>query len=346
VDARSEDFRPGLAFQRFWSVFVHEGYTRELRFASQPEQMRASACYKASAGRLGCIACHDPHVLPEPDEKAAYFRNRCLECHEATGCKVPAKVRLARPGGDDCVACHMPRGESSNNQHVATTNHRIPRFADDATMAKGAFSTEAVGAATLVNFHRDLMSPEEIALTERDRGIVLCNTGGKSAAAMALPLLEAAVAARPDDLPALEAKGQVLGRLARPLDGLAAYQLALAQKPGRQTALEGAADLAAKSGRYGEAVGYWKQAIAVNPWRADYRAELAAAEIAIRDWKAAATACRESLRLNPFAPHVRTWLVQSYLHLGDRAAARAELAILLRFDPPDRAELLRRFGSQ
>ena len=346
LDARSEDFQPGMAFQRFWSVFVPGGNAPDLRFASQPEQMRASGCYKASASRLGCISCHDPHVLPEPEEKVAYFRDRCLECHADGGCKIPPKVRVERKGGDDCIGCHMPRSESSNNQHVATTNHRIPRFADDAAAPSGTLRTEAVAAGALVNFHRDLMSREELAETERDRGIALCRTGGTSAAALALPLLEAALTARPGDLPALEAKGEVLGRLARPLEGLAALELALAQEPARQTALEGAADLAAKAGRYREAIGYWKQAIAVDPWRSDYHAELALAQARTRDWQAAAASCRESLRLNPFALHVRRWLVQCYLHLGDRKTAHTELDTLLRFDPPDREELLRRFGSE
>jgi tetratricopeptide (TPR) repeat protein len=344
LGTRTEDYRPGLAFHRFWSVFVPAGDTRENRFASQPEQMRASRCYRASAGRLGCISCHDPHVLPAPEEKAAYFLGRCLECHALAGCKLPAKVRLERQGADDCVGCHMPRGESSNNPHVATTNHRIPRFANDLAEPSATDRMAAVSTTNLVHFHRDLMSPDENALTERDRGIALCRSGGSSQAALALRLLEIAVAARPDDIPALEAKGEVLGRLARPADGLAAYQLAVALEPARQTALEGAADLAGKAGRYREAIDYWQRAIAVNPWRADYRAELAAAEVAVRDWKAAAAACRDSLRLNPFALNVRRWLVQTYLHLGDREAARTELDILLRFDPPDRGELLRRFG--
>ena len=30
---------------------------------------------------------------------------------------------------NDCIGCHMPRVDSSNNAHVATTNHRIPRVA-------------------------------------------------------------------------------------------------------------------------------------------------------------------------------------------------------------------------
>jgi tetratricopeptide (TPR) repeat protein len=162
---------------------------------------------------------------------------------------------------------------------------------------------------------------------------------------MALPLLEAAVSARPDDLSALESQGEVLGRLARPEEGLAAYLLALERDPNRQTALEGAAHLALKAGRNAQSVELWKRAIAVNPWRTDYHADMALAALRGRDWRTAVDAGREALRLNPSLQSVRALLVQSYLHLGDRNAARNALETLLSFDPPDRDALLQRFGS-
>jgi hypothetical protein len=64
------------------------------------------------------------------------------------------------------------------------------------------------------------------------------------------------------------------------------------------------------------------------------------------DWQAAASACRESLRLSASALKVRKLLVQCYLNLGDQRAARAELETVLGFDPPNRAELLRSFAAQ
>ena len=91
----------------------------------------------------------------------------------------------------------------------------------------------------------------------------------------------------PDDLIALESLGEVLGRLGRPAEGLAAYKRAISQSPTRQTALEGAGFLSFKAGRNKDAIEFWKQAINVNPWRSDYHAELAAAALRLRDWRAA-----------------------------------------------------------
>src|SRR5262249_38176500 len=49
------DFRPGLPLREFWSVFVAAQEPADERPAvSQVEQMYASRCFQASAGKLGC----------------------------------------------------------------------------------------------------------------------------------------------------------------------------------------------------------------------------------------------------------------------------------------------------
>ena len=189
--------------------------------------------------------------MPDPGQKPAYFRDRCLGCHSDRGCRLPASVRIERKGSDDCIACHMPRSSSSNNAHVATTNHRIPRHETTEPESTAPPNPDpARPGASLVNFHRDLMSEQDLALTERDRAIALCRVGGRVAAAEALPLIEAAVRFRPDDIPALDCQGEILGSLGRPERGLAAYRLALAHDPTRQTAIEGAAALSSRLGKF------------------------------------------------------------------------------------------------
>ena len=339
IGAQSEDFRPGLPFYQFWSVFVPPASAVKNKFASQAEQMHDSRCYQASSGRLGCISCHDPHVMPSPEEKSAYFRDRCLGCHADRGCRLEASVRVQRKGSDDCIACHMPRSGSSNNAHVATTNHRIPRNDTDRPEPTPPSGSPDRLAPSLVNFHRDQMTPQERALTERDRGIALSRGGGRIAADEALPLIEAAVRARPDDVPALECKGELLGSLGRPELGLAAYRLVLKKDPTRQTAIEGAALLSSRLGKYQDAIAFWQRAIAIDPRRSGYHTELARLKFQLEDWPGAAQASQEALHLNPSSLQVRKWLAQCYLQMGDRKSARRELETLLGFDPPDRDEI-------
>jgi Flp pilus assembly protein TadD len=342
-DRREEDFRPGLSFDEFWSVFEPAAGTAEERFVGQVEQMHESVCFQASRGGLGCISCHDPHERPGPAEQARHYRERCLECHADRGCKLPESARLARSGTDDCAGCHMPRLDRTDILHAATTDHRILRQSKGADRPSISSAGPSAGAGPLVLFHRERMSDRQRKEAERDLGVALCRDGPAGAAA-ALPLLDAALVARPDDLDACEAKGFALVQLGRYLEGLAAFRSALGREPGRESALIGAADAAARAGRRDDAIADLRRAIALNPNRAAYRSDLASLYFRARDWPAAASAAREALRSSPIDVETRRILVRSYLHLRDSQAARRELDTLLRFDPPDRDELMRWLG--
>jgi Flp pilus assembly protein TadD len=342
VDRREDEFRPGLPLSAVWSVFESAEGADEDRFVGQVEQMHESRCYRAGSGRLGCISCHDPHRRPGDEERVDHYRGRCLECHgEGRGCALPEPARREKSREDDCTACHMPRSGRSDIPHVATTDHRILRDSGAAGRPSAASGT---GGPPLVLFHPESSGDRGSAEVGRDLGVALASLG-KAADAMALPLLEAAVAARPDDAAAWQFKGDVLGRLGRPTEGLAAFREALALDPDRESTLTDAAELAAPAKRPGEARAHWDRAIAMSPWRASYRTGLAALCFQERDWSGAASACREAVRLDPFDLEARRRLVRALLHLGERATAGEELRALLALGPPDRDELIRRFST-
>src|SRR5436305_13802441 len=100
----------------------------------------------------------------------------------------------------------MPRSKSGDIPHVATTDHRIPRQGDQQDSVPSRVTAQRFGRPSLVNFHRDLMDADEFYDVNRDLGIALSRNGPDSAAA-ALPWLDEALAARPDDLPARQARG-------------------------------------------------------------------------------------------------------------------------------------------
>jgi Flp pilus assembly protein TadD len=332
IGRREEDFRPGLPFQWFWTVLTQPADRADSRFVGQVEQMHASRCFTASQGRLGCISCHDPHRLPSAQEKVAFYRSRCLECHGDRGCTLPAATRLERSPDDDCTSCHMPREANADIPHAASANHSIPRNANRENSSGSTHKRSSRPSRRPVPFHGKLVEAQEQAELGRDIGVALCR-GDENEARFVLPLLDAALIARPDDVAGWEAKGFVLGRLGRNDEALTAFQKALSQELGRESTLVGAAYLTAQMGRNQDAIAFWHRAIAINPWRSDYLAELALIHFREGNWQSAAAACRETLELNPFWVDVRKWLVRCYLELGDAEAARSDHAIVLGFEP-------------
>jgi tetratricopeptide (TPR) repeat protein len=186
------------------------------------------------------------------------------------------------------------------------------------------------------------MDADELHDVNRDLGIALSRSGPDGSVA-ALPWLDEAVAARPDDMAARQARGVALRWLGRAQEGLAIFQTALKQDPDRELLLKEASHCAILAGQPELAVGYIRRAIIINPWRSDYRASLAFLLFEAGDWRSAVEACRETLRLNIANLDIRKLLVQCHLRLRDSAAARAEFEELLAFDPPDRDELPRWF---
>ena len=124
ADREPLDFRPGLPIHRFWAVYLtKKGKRNQVEAVGHDEQMESSRCFRASQGQLGCISCHDPHRLPAPSTKTAYYRERCLACHEQRGCALPAAE--AEPGGRERIASRVTwrpwRSRTFHTQRRPTT---------------------------------------------------------------------------------------------------------------------------------------------------------------------------------------------------------------------------------
>ena len=117
---RAVDFRPGDRLTDVWVVISDKIVERQA--VTHSEQMLASACYRGSQGRFGCISCHNPHKLPT-GEPGVWFDQKCASCH--TESKDPCELPSVDRSDKSCISCHMPRIEMNNVPHTALTDHRI-----------------------------------------------------------------------------------------------------------------------------------------------------------------------------------------------------------------------------
>jgi hypothetical protein len=127
--AREQDFRPGMPLDRVISIF---------RIAPDPQfppssmllehylGMSLSKCYRASAGGLHCISCHNPHVQLSRAAATDFYKARCLTCHNSQSCRLSLDKRRATSPPDDCIICHMPKRTVTTITHAALTDHTIP----------------------------------------------------------------------------------------------------------------------------------------------------------------------------------------------------------------------------
>jgi Flp pilus assembly protein TadD len=340
------DFRPGLPLHLFWSVFVRGAEGADQRKAvGHVEQMYQSRCFQASAGRLGCASCHDPHWQPAPAERVDYYRGRCLKCHAEKPCALPAAARSGQSAEDNCVQCHMPRFPSSNIAHTAITDHRVPR------RPEAHPAPPQPGDLSLVNFYQGELDPDD-AGAARDLGVALMQLArqpGPERGPMvqqAIPLLEKAVQTFPEDAEAWEAHGLALAMRGRDREALAAWENALKWAPEREVTLGLAAQALERQRRPKEALVYARRLVVVNPWNDRARVKVARLLGGQGDWPAALRECEAAVAVNPVGVQAQRELIVCCLRTGARQRAEEQLAILLRLRPHEEQQLRSWFAEQ
>jgi hypothetical protein len=150
---QEQDFRPGTPLDTVEAIFK-EPLNRESPAQSVLVEhyfgMRLSKCYRASAGKLGCISCHDPHAELSRQEAVPYYRAKCLGCHQPESCKLPVEERVKKNPADDCASCHMPKRTVTTITHAALTDHSITARPGE-PYPEEAFASHAAGGTGLLH---------------------------------------------------------------------------------------------------------------------------------------------------------------------------------------------------
>jgi tetratricopeptide (TPR) repeat protein len=187
---------------------------------------------------------------------------------------------------DDCAGCHMPKSPAQNMEHVAFTDHAIPRRPGSAAAPRGnvrelvSFFGKAAGGRDLALAYA-IVAATEPAVRER-----------------ALELLKNAASAAPDDVPVLSQLAQFYDRL-----GDEEKAMELCERIQRlDPANHAAANLAIywiKRGRTKEAIALWEDVLMRNPGLTGARINLAVAEYRAGNGTAAEAAVRKALEYDP-----------------------------------------------
>ena len=151
LGARIEKFKPGDDLFDYTLFFVYGNENGSGgRATSQWEALLKSACKQRSGDKLTCTTCHDPHGSPAPEDRVAFYREKCLGCHSSAG--FAEKHHVENP---DCTACHMARPPSNDIAHEQVTDHWIRKRVSQERLPLAA-SGELVPVGGMKASDRDL----------------------------------------------------------------------------------------------------------------------------------------------------------------------------------------------
>ena len=310
-------FKPGEDLAATAVYFVNASSPRTLgRASSQYEGLLRSACRRAAGEKLTCVSCHDPHATPGAAERVAWFRGKCLACHNAPHFDV-ASHHAEQP---DCASCHMPSRPTTDISHEQTVNHDIEVYGKDGLPRGGAHAAStspqvqaplpAQGQRSgghLAAFTQavDLVPVGAAKASERDLVLAyaqLAARGSRPAFVKAEALLTKVQTSGQADLAVEEQMAylaQLRGDTANAQD---AYAKVLAADPENASALTNTAVLRARAGDVAGAEAALRAVIARHPAESTALVDLARLEAALGKREQALEYARQALHFNPDGP--------------------------------------------
>jgi tetratricopeptide (TPR) repeat protein len=284
-------FQAGERLSDYIHYFSLSGNQPETARALSPvEALSLSECKRRSGDKMWCGSCHDPHLEPPAEEKAAYYRGKCLSCH---GEAFAAKHHPEKP---DCAKCHMPTLPSSSVEHREETDHRILRYPNTVPLPR--LQVRGTEGAPLVPFPQR----EASEATTRDFALAweaLSQRNVEGAGQRADVYLRKAVKERGDDAVLLAALGFVEQKQGHDKEARELYERALQIDPLANEAATDLGILEARSGNLRRAVELWQGAFGRAPYRSAIGLNLAMAFCAAGQKDVARTYVQRVLIFNP-----------------------------------------------
>ena len=204
---------------------------------------------------MWCGSCHDAHQEPAAEDKAAYYRDKCLACH---GENFAAKHHPDKP---DCIACHMPPLPSKDVAHTQATDHRIRRHPDAPSLPR--LELRGMPLVAFPQSNASLTTTRDLALAWES----LMQRYVEGAAEEREKYLRQAVQESPDDAVLLSALGFVEQEHGHSSQAQELYERALKIDPLSNDAATNLGILQARMGNLRRAAELWRGAFERVPNR-------------------------------------------------------------------------------
>jgi tetratricopeptide (TPR) repeat protein len=289
------DFKAGDPISDYLAYFVYSGQGATKRGVSEVEQLSLSMCKRTSGDAMSCMSCHDPHYTPGLQERASFYRKKCLACH--TGAAFAIAHHAENP---DCTSCHMKRTGAENIPHVAWTDHRILKHPE-------TLNAENPGAGdTLVPIFSPGTAKRDLALAYYN-GLLQGNFALQQKAYESLEAIKPELSADKDALAAL---GILSGERGDSNQAQELFQEVLRLDPRNLIAISNLGTLLAKSGDLQGAISLWRPAFERNEDVAGLAKNLAQVECIAGDTAAARATLQKTLQYSPGLRDVRQMLTR------------------------------------
>ena len=297
-------FQPGEDLNDTAIYFVNASSPKtQARASSQYEALLRSACRRAVGERLTCTTCHNPHAEPAPEQRVAFYRGKCLQCHADNATFHAATHHPEQP---DCAACHMPSRATSDIAHEQNVDHNI-----QARPASSAATRLSLNDAFHFASAVDLVPVGDAKPTERETGLAYAQfaiKGDRESHRRALALLSKVEADGNADAVVHQQLGYLLQLAGQNDAARRQYVAALAARPHDPTSESNLAVLEAQGGNAAEATRLWSEVAATAPDRTAALLNLAMLQCRTNDPAAAKKTLQRALFFQPDSMETRLFL--------------------------------------
>jgi len=298
-----------------------------------PYRLYQSPCYIKSNGAMSCLTCHDPHSKPEPDERVAYYRSKCLTCHKIEQCDaaMAQKDSAHADRGVDCIHCHMPKHRPEDVIHVVATDHWIRR---DPAPEEWTAPLKELGKRHL---GKPMPYSPDYAPQEKDKLVLnLAMFAARRGATYQLAAVENVIGkAKPtgaDPYLYLAELELTAGKMDFAENS---YRTITKQFPNLLAGYTGLAFALSRQGKYEDALTAAQEAVQLNPNSADAYQQLGTALLKLGRVNEAGPSFERAVQLRPMHIEARSNLARARAAAGDLQGAVAEYNRILAIDPLD-----------